>query len=69
MGKLNLENYLTPTQLGEELGKLRGKALHKNTLLSWRRNGIGPPVTMIADAPYYYLPSVEKWIRDQEVAA
>lgn len=36
------------------------------TLRNWRRDGVGPPFTMIAGRVYYHEPSTVKWIRDQE---
>ncbi len=69
MTELSFDEYFTPEQLGIELGKLGGKPLKPITLWTWRRDGKGPPATKIGRHVLYYKPSVEKWIRDQEVAA
>ena len=36
------------------------------TLRNWRRDGIGPPFTMVAGRVYYHEPSTVKWLREQE---
>jgi hypothetical protein len=39
------------------------------TLRNWRRDKRGPPVTIVGNRPYYFRPSVEKWLRSQEQSA
>jgi hypothetical protein len=36
------------------------------TLRNWRRDKKGPPFTIVAERIYYYRPSTERWIREQE---
>ena len=39
------------------------------TLRNWRRDKRGPPVTFVGNRPYYFRPSIEKWLRQQEQSA
>jgi hypothetical protein len=46
-----------------------GLGICTRTLRNWRRDKCGPPVTLVGNRPYYFRPSVEKWLRSQERAA
>jgi hypothetical protein len=69
-----LDQYLTRKQLGEFLGtRLRGngKAYSEYTVKGWEK-GVpfqGPPTTKFGDTTVYFLPSVEKWLREREGVA
>ena len=59
--------YIRRDQLPKELGeRLRGRPYKEMTLLQWMRRGKGPPVTKLGREVYYYLPSVEGWLRSLE---
>jgi hypothetical protein len=63
-------NYISRKQLAKELGKrLRGRPYSEFTLISWEKDGKGPPVTRIGRDILYSIPSVEKWLQAQERAA
>ena len=63
-------NYIPRKQLAKELGeRLRGKPYAEITLINWEKDGKGPPVTRIGRDVVYSIPSVEKWLRQQEQAA
>jgi hypothetical protein len=63
-------NYISRKQLAKELGKrLRGRPYSEFTLISWEKDGKGPPVTRIGRDVLYFIPSVEKWLRSQERGA
>jgi predicted site-specific integrase-resolvase len=55
-----LADYNTEEEHAEQLG------VSYKTLRNWRRNGIGPPFTFIANRMYYYRPSTMKWLQAQE---
>jgi DNA-binding transcriptional MerR regulator len=58
-----LADYNTESEQAEQIG------VTTRTLRNWRRERLGPPVTIIANRIYYYRPSTVKWFRDQEQAA
>jgi len=39
------------------------------TLRNWRRDKQGPPVTLVGNRPYYFRPSIERWLRSREQTA
>ena len=47
----------------------KGLGVCVKTLRNWRRDKRGPPVTIVGNRPYYFRPSVEKWLRQQEQSA
>jgi hypothetical protein len=51
-----LANYLLEKQLAVEF--------HRNprTLQRWRKLGIGPPVTMMGELPYYNIDAARAWL-------
>ncbi len=55
-----LDDYLTPDQLAEELGK------SVRTIARWDGLRIGPPKTVIGKKPYYRREAVRKWLLRQE---
>jgi hypothetical protein len=58
-----LADYNTEEEHAEQLG------ICAKTLRNWRRDQKGPPFTVLAERIYYYRPSTERWLRDQEQAA
>lgn len=63
-------NYIPRKQLAKELGeRLRGKPYSEFTLIAWERDGRGPPATRVGRDVVYSIPSVEKWLKKQEVAS
>jgi hypothetical protein len=62
--------YIPRKKLAIELGeRLRGRPYSEMTLIAWEKNGKGPPVTRIGRDVLYAIPSVEKWLKQQEQAA
>lgn len=60
-------DYISRKQLAKELGeKLRGKPYSEFTLIAWEKDGKGPPATRVGRDVVYKIPSVEKWLRQQE---
>ena len=59
-GSSLLDDYLTPDQLAEELGK------SVRTIARWDSLRIGPPKTVIGKKPYYRRDAVRKWLLRQE---
>jgi plasmid maintenance system antidote protein VapI len=55
-----LDDYLTKTQLAEELHR------HPRTIDRWVRLRAGPPETVIGRQRLYKRTSVEKWLADLE---
>ncbi len=55
-----LDDYLTKTQLAEELHR------HPRTIDRWARLRAGPPETVIGRQRLYKRTSVEKWLADLE---
>jgi hypothetical protein len=53
-----LADYLTEQQLAVELAR------NPRTLQRWRKLGIGPPVTMIGELPYYNIEKAQAWLAD-----
>ena len=63
-------NYISRKQLAIELGeRLRGRPYSEITLITWEKDGRGPPATRVGRDVVYSIPSVEKWLRAQERAA
>jgi hypothetical protein len=63
-------NYVSRKVLARELGeRLRGKPYSEFTLIAWERDGKGPPVTRVGRDVIYSIPSVERWLKQQEQAA
>jgi hypothetical protein len=68
MTTLDTQNYITRKELAKQLGeRLRGRPYAEHTLISWEREKRGPPVTRIGRDVLYFIPSLEKWLRAQEV--
>ncbi len=63
-GSSLLEDYLTPDQLAEELGK------SVRTIARWDGLRIGPPRTQIGKKTYYRREGVRQWLlrKEQEQA-
>ena len=59
-----LDDYLSPGQLAEELGK------SVRTIARWERLRIGPPKTLIGKKPFYRREGVRQWLlrKEQEQA-
>ncbi len=57
-----LEDYLTPDQLAEELGK------SVRTIARWDRLRIGPPKTLVGKRPFYRRDAVRQWLLRKERA-
>jgi hypothetical protein len=55
-----LKDYVSREQLADNIGK------STKTLVRWELDGRGPPVTRIGRDVLYYIPSVQKWLRQQE---
>jgi hypothetical protein len=58
-----LKDYVSREQLAANIGK------STKTLIRWELDGSGPPVTRLGRDVLYYIPSVEKWLRQQEQSA
>jgi hypothetical protein len=58
-----LKDYISRDQLAIKIGK------SVKTLVRWENDGRGPPVTRIGRDVLYSIPSVQKWLRDQERAS
>jgi hypothetical protein len=59
--------YIRRKELARELGeRLRGRPYKEMTLLKWMREGRGPPVTKLGREVYYFIPSVQAWLRSLE---
>jgi hypothetical protein len=46
----------------------RGRPYAELTLITWEKDGKGPPVTRIGRDVVYSIPSVERWLKAQERA-
>jgi hypothetical protein len=55
-----LDDYYSSLELAEELGR------SERTLGRWRSQGIGPPITLIQQTPFYRIASVRTWLLSQE---
>ena len=63
-------DYLPRKKAGAYIGqRVRGRPYSEITLITWEKDGKGPPVTRIGRDVVYFIPSVEKWLRSQERAA
>jgi hypothetical protein len=58
-----LKDYVSREKLAADIGK------STKTLIRWELDGRGPPVTRVGRDVLYYIPSVEKWLRQQEQSA
>jgi hypothetical protein len=58
-----LKDYVSREQLAADIGK------SVKTLVRWELDGQGPPATRIGRDVLYYIPSVQKWLRQQEQSA
>ena len=58
-----LKDYVSRDELAAKLGVV------PKTLVRWQNDGKGPPVTYLGRAPFYSIPSFEKWLKAQERAA
>ena len=57
-----LDDYLSPDQLAEELGK------SARTIARWDRLIIGPPKTLVGKRPFYRRDAVRQWLLRKERA-
>ena len=57
-----LDDYLSPDQLAEELGK------SVRTIARWDRLRIGPPKTLVGKRPFYRRDAVRQWLLRKERA-
>lgn len=57
------DEYLTPKQLAERLGKSVG------VVTQWRYHGRGPAWTKLGHAVLYSVQDVERWEREQRARA
>lgn len=65
-----LDQYVTRADLARDLGMaLRGKPFSELTLVDWAADKKGPPPTKFGKQVVYYIPDVEKWLRDQKKVA
>ena len=55
-----LDDYLSPDQLAEELGK------SVRTIARWDRLRIGPPKTLVGKRPFYRRDAVRQWLLRKE---
>jgi len=55
-----LKDYIPREKLAADIGK------SVKTLVRWELDGSGPPVTRLGRNVLYYIPSVQKWLRQQE---
>lgn len=63
-------NYLLRKKAGAYIGeRVRGRPYSEITLITWEKDGKGPPVTRIGRDVVYFIPSIEKWLRSQECEA
>jgi predicted DNA-binding transcriptional regulator AlpA len=58
-----LKDYISRDDLAAKLGKT------VKTLVRWKNDGRGPPVTRIGRDVLYSLSSFERWLKQQERAA
>lgn len=62
-------NYISRKELAKQLGeRLRGRPFAELTLITWEKDGKGPPVTRVGREVVYSIPSVERWLKAQERA-
>jgi hypothetical protein len=63
-------NYLPRKKAAAYIGeRVRGRPYSEITLITWEKDGKGPPPTRVGRDVAYFVPSIEKWLRDQEQAA
>jgi hypothetical protein len=58
-----LKDYIPREKLAADIGK------SVKTLVRWENDGKGPPVTRMGRDVLYYIPSIQKWLRQQEQSA
>jgi hypothetical protein len=59
--------YIPRKRLARELGeRLRGRPYSEFTLISWERDGRGPPPTRVGRDVLYNLASVARWLQSLE---
>jgi hypothetical protein len=58
-----LKDYISRDDLATQLGK------SVKTLIRWELDGRGPPVVRVGRDVLYFIPSVQKWLREQERSA
>jgi hypothetical protein len=69
MPKLEIitDQYIRRNELAKELGeRMRGRPYKEGTLIGWERKGKGPPITKLGREVFYFLPSIEEWLRSKE---
>jgi hypothetical protein len=63
-------DYLPRKKAGAYIGqRVRGRPYSEITLITWEKDGKGPPVTRIGRDVVYFIPSIERWLRAQERTA
>jgi hypothetical protein len=63
-------NYLPRKKAAAYIGeRVRGRPYSEIALITWEKDGKGPPVTRVGRDVVYFIPSIEKWLRDQEQSA
>jgi phage terminase Nu1 subunit (DNA packaging protein) len=55
-----LAGYLTEQQAADQLG------VGLRTLRTWRRQGLGPPITYLGRRPVFRLEALRDWLRQRE---
>ena len=61
--------YLPRKKAGDYIGaRVRGRPYAEITLIQWEKDGKGPPVTRVGRDVLYFIPSIDRWLRDQERA-
>lgn len=55
-----LDDYLTIKETADQLG------VSHRTLMRWKKNGFGPPVTRIGHRLYYRRSSARQWLNSME---
>jgi hypothetical protein len=58
-----LKDYIPRDKLAADIGK------SVKTLVRWEKDRKGPPVTRMGRDVLYYIPSLQKWLRQQEQSA
>jgi hypothetical protein len=63
-------DFLPRKKAGAYIGeRVRGRPYSEITLITWEKDGKGPPVTRVGRDVVYFIPSIERWLRDQEQSA
>jgi hypothetical protein len=58
-----LDDYLSEQQLAVELKR------NPRTLQRWRKLGVGPPVSMVGEMPFYQVDAARAWLAAGGTAA